>query len=281
MTTYMSFGAGVQSTALFLLTVNKDPRLIDVVGDDLPEAFVFADTGDERQIIYSHLTKLSDMANHAGVELCIVRNTSASSLSEHVISKAMAREGGIDMPPVFVLDTDGKAMPVRRGCTSNWKVKPLDQWARARYKGGPVVTQWYGISLDELGRMRIAREKWRKYRYPLVEMRWSRGDCINYLQQQTYLNGEPVVIARSSCVYCPYHSLGEWKEIYRDDDAWSRAVAFDEGLRAHGLVAGLQTESYLLRGRYPLSEFDPTNQLDLLEWSGMGTDNDCTGMCGV
>jgi len=44
---YVSFGGGVQSSALALLCMNHDARLLAVTGGALPELFMFADTGDE------------------------------------------------------------------------------------------------------------------------------------------------------------------------------------------------------------------------------------------
>ena len=58
----LSFGAGVQSTALLMLTLNKDQRLFDALGGHWPDLACFADTGAEPSYVYEHLGKM--------VELC-------------------------------------------------------------------------------------------------------------------------------------------------------------------------------------------------------------------
>lgn len=50
----LSFGAGVQSSALLLLIKHDPQLLIDAVGH-LPNKAYFADTGAEPQAIYKHL----------------------------------------------------------------------------------------------------------------------------------------------------------------------------------------------------------------------------------
>jgi len=281
----MSWGGGVQSTAIALLCANQDERLLSVTNGQLPEAFVFADTGDERLATYEHIWKMADLMASAGLKLYIVRKD-WRTLAEQVAQETT----GIDLPPVFVEDKNQIAVPVNRGCTKRWKVQPLDRWARERFKHGRPpkgekwelrCVQWYGMSTDELQRLRESNESWRRFSYPLVDMGWARHDCANYIESLTYLDGSPIQAIRSSCVYCPYHSKGEWREVAKVPEDWAKAVALDEALRAGDKpIAGLETHAYVLRNRTPLRDYNPLAQTDLFEWDG-GLDNDCDGVCGV
>jgi hypothetical protein len=282
---YMSFGGGIQSTALAFLAVNRDPRLLAVSDGLVPEVYLFADTGDERTKTYDHVWRMAHVIERHGFELHTVHR-GAESLSEHVLNRASTGERGISMPPVFVETSTGKHAPARRGCTQDFKVKPLDRYAKRHFSdaiaNGDVVQQWYGISRDEAARMRDCADKWRTFFYPLVLMGWSRWHCERYLAGQTYLDGRPVEVVRSSCVFCPFHDLEEWRSVRSDSHEWEKARAFESRLMAahdtHGSVAGLKSRPYLTRVGVMLDDLDleevDDGQLHL--W-----DNECLGVCGV
>lgn len=279
---YMSFGGGVQSTALALLAIQRDPRLL-AVAPQLPSLYLFADTGDERAATYAHVEKMRELIEASGARFEVLRRD--ESLSEHVLARMKTGQGGISLPPVYVESAGDRACPVRRGCTSTFKVRLLDSFAREHFREQrrarvPIV-QWYGMSHDEPGRLRDARELWRSYAYPLYMMGWTRWHCLQYLAQQTYPDGAPVAAPRSSCVFCPFHSDEEWRSVRADAEAWERACAFDDALRLGAPPAGLKSAAYVHRSRVPLREADldaaATSQGDLF---GVD-DHECEGVCGV
>lgn len=281
--TYMSFGGGVQSTTLALLALNRDERLLRVTGGAVPSLYLFADTGDERLATSAHVERMCQMILDGGAVFEVLRRP--ESLSQHVLNKMAAGKRGISMPPVYVASESGRPVPVMRGCTSHFKIALLDSHAKRAFKtqrkAGEVITQWYGMSHDEPGRLRTSPDAWRTFAYPLYEMRWTRWHCEQYLATQAYPDGTPVPIVRSSCVYCPFHSLEEWRHVRADADAWARAVAFDDALRAGDVPpAGLKTAAYVFKGRVPQRDApldEDTSQLDLF---GVG-DEECHGVCGV
>lgn len=286
----MSFGAGVQSTAIAMLALNKDPRLLEVTDGVLPELYLFADTGDERLATYRHLWKMAELFDHHGQELRIVRRketetAKGKSLSEHVLTLNGGREKGIATPPFFVETKDGSTAPVRRGCTSQFKIKPLmraqrDHFKPPRGQKEPIWQQWIGISTDEASRMKDADKPYYMMFYPLIWMRWSRQHCVEYLESQTYLDGSPIEIVRSSCVFCPFHDAEEWRAVQSNQDDWNQAVEFDRKVRSvwsHKGMAGLKKEPFLHPSGRAIEELDfseSSDQVDL--W-----DNDCGGYCGV
>lgn len=272
---YMSFGGGVQSTAIALLSLERDPRLLDVTGGRVPEMYVFADTGDERQATYAHTWAMAERICEAGYTFL---TTYKGNLSDHIIEKALTGGSGSNTAPFFVLTRKGEAAPVRRGCTANFKIRPLDQAAR-RYFGvrrgrlEEPVEQWLGISYDEMQRMKESKDPWRTIFHPLVEMGWRRSDCIRYLDERG------IQAPRSSCVYCPFHGSEEWREVRKCPKDWERAVSVDraleEGFRRHRHVGGLDTRPYLNRRLKPIEDLDfGEDQRSLFDW-------ECSGICGV
>jgi hypothetical protein len=110
-------------------------------------------------------------------------------------------------------------------CSSYWKREVVKRWANAH--GVTAVDMWLGISVDEMNRVQKGtRAKWQT-RYPLIEQRMNRGDCIALVQRM----GWPTP-PRSSCIMCPNHTAHEWRDI-RDNkpEDWQAAIRFDHEIR--------------------------------------------------
>lgn len=92
---------------------------------------------------------------------------------------------------------------------------------------------WLGISLDEWVRAKPSRVKFMVNRWPLLERRRTRQDCVDWLESR----GLPVP-PKSACLGCPYRRPSEWLEMKRDSpDEFAEVVAFDEANR-HNPIQG-------------------------------------------
>lgn len=224
----LALGAGVQSTTVALM--------------ERFDFALFADTGWEPAEVYRHLEWLE-----ATLPYPIVR-VSAGNL------RARALEGFAALP----LFTASGGMGQRQ-CTNQYKIRPMRRHLRQL---GQHVTLSFGISLDEVGRMRDSGVRYLTNRYPLIEARMTRHDCENWLAERG------VVAPRSACIGCPYRTNREWRHLTPDE--WADAVAFDRAIRPKG---------YLHAKRIPLDEVD----LSTPEDRGQGTlfDAECAGVCGV
>jgi len=268
----VSFGGGVQSTALALMVLNGDmPR---------PDAFVYADTGDEPVAVNEHVERWKARLEAAGYEFAVLRHKSGLSLYDWTVQRAKAGKSGINQP-MFILTEEGDPTPVGRSCTRDFKTTPIRQWLRSRYgvnphkDKAPRVIQWLGISADEMGRMSDAREKWLQNRWPLVERGIRRTHCLSYLHER----GEDA--PRSACVYCPFHSRAEWARVASVQTDWSKAQTFEREIHAaydSGKLSTMRSKPYLLRSRVPLTlEAIDSPQMEMFG----GMDNACEGLCGV
>jgi hypothetical protein len=89
------------------------------------------------------------------------------------------------------------------------------------------VQQWLGISLDEVERARDADVKYLVNHYPLLDLKMRRVDCVTWLEQ----HGLPIP-PKSSCVFCPYHSLRAWQVLKEQGGPdWDTAVSVDTAIR--------------------------------------------------
>lgn len=287
----MSFGGGVQSTALAFLAINQDKRLLSVTGGVVPELFIYADTGDERQATNLHVWRMAELISSKGFKFEIVRRpvtdtNKGTSLSEHILTRNGGRGVGIATAPFFVETLDGSLAPTRRTCTSQFKIGPLMKAQREHFKPKrgtkePVWQQWLGISSDEAQRMKDSDRAYYVTHHPLVWMGWTRAHCKEYLQAQTYLDGSPVDIVRSSCVFCPFHDAEEWRHVKSNPNDWARAVEFDREVRRvweEAGLGGIKAAPWLHRSGMPIEDIDfelkDEDQLSL--WG-----EECAGVCGV
>jgi hypothetical protein len=101
----------------------------------------------------------------------------------------------------------------------------------------------------------------------------TRSDCELWLQRHGY-----PVPPRSACVYCPYKSNREWRELRDDDPAgWDEAVRVDALIRAS--VRGAKDPLYVHRSMVPLAQVDLSTAEDHGQVDAFA--NECEGMCGV
>lgn len=296
----LSLGTGVQSTCLFLMSCEG---VLPKLG-----AAIFADTQWEPKAVYKHLAWLETEARGYGIP--ILRGT-RGDLRQDAID--FWRSGSLTAGapgykrwasmPLFVLNPDGTVGLINRQCTSEYKIEVVERIIRRNLLGlrprqvatANAVEHWFGISADEVSRVRRSENHWQTFRYPLItdvtspkrdrlfDRGFDRQDCLDWLEQRGYPRPP-----RSACIGCPFHTDAEWIRL-RDDDpeGWADAVAFDREIRAAdaalqsgGKVGRLVGLPFLHRSCVPLDKvvFDPKDEQAALTY-GMG--NECSGVCGV
>lgn len=282
----LNLGAGTQSSVLYLMMCRGE----------LPpaEVAIFADTQWEPRAVYEHLVW---MEREGAGRVPIVKVT-AGNLRTDAIDFRQNRTGTVDeggrrfaSMPLFVLNPDGSQGIIRRQCTSDYKIEPIQQYIRRTMLGlakgqrvpkGTVITQVFGISFDERQRMRRSPEAWASFEYPLVDMKMRRQQVIEWAERHYPGRTFP----RSACIGCPYHSNAEWRHLRdTDPEGFADAIAFDaeirrvEGKGASNLRKLLIGPPFVHRSLKPLSEVKIDEDGPGL-WDGVA-DNECEGMCGV
>ncbi|WP_424886518.1 hypothetical protein [Streptomyces sp. SAI-126] len=230
---------------------------------------IFADTGWEPQAVYAHLDRLErEIARPAGIPVLRVS-------SGNIRDDALDPDHRFASMPLYVLNQDGKQGMTRRQCTGEYKIKPIKQKVRdllgypypQRIPKDVFVEQWVGISTDEFHRAKDADVKYMHNRHPLIDLDWSRSDCVRYLTS-IGLADTP----KSSCLGCPFHGNQQWRNI-RDTspEEWADVVAFDAAIRqgnarANASGSRLLGQAYLHRSRVPLDEA-PIDHVTAAEWA--------------
>ena len=262
----ISLGAGVQSSTMALMAAHGEIT-------PMPDCAIFADTGAEPQAVYDWLDWLETK-----LPFPVHRVQEAEGLYANILS---ATDGDrFAGAPFFAKQADGQVGMLRRQCTREFKITPIHRFIRKQAglkprqrAKGVIVSSWHGISLDEIQRARGSMDKWMEIRYPLIEKRMTRHECMNWLTSHGY-----EVPMKSACTFCPYRDDEGWRDMkLNDPDSFAQAVEVDERIRAG--VTGTHSALYVHRSGIPLSEVDLRNAADHGQ-SDM-FDEECEGMCGL
>lgn len=259
----ISLGAGVQSTTMALMAAYGEI-------DPMPDCAIFADTGWEPKSVYEHLDRLKKALPFP------VHIVSTGNLRSDLINGNNTTGGRFAAVPWF---TENGGMGMRQ-CTNEYKIIPIRKKLRELlgYQKGQripakTVEVWIGISTDEIQRMKDPRDKWQTHRWPLIDARMSRQQCVSWLKSQGWNS------PKSACIGCPYHSDAMWRDMRDNDPAsWADAVEVDHAIRDGG--SKWRHKQFMHRSLKPLNEVDLSTPAERGQFE-FGFIQECDGMCGL
>lgn len=190
----LSFGAGVNSTALSILLINggwKGEIVFSDTGCEWPDTYCFMDYFENEWLRPRgfEIARLKGMPWHRKGKRLGLQGCSLIEYCEaaHVIPLAAVR-----------------------WCTSGWKVAPLERYQNGR-------TSMLGIAADEAHRKMDADR-------PLVEWGISRQDCVDIIAAEGLS-----VPRKSGCYICPFQRNAQWRELWEHHpDLFDRAMRLEE-----------------------------------------------------
>ncbi len=206
----ISLGWGVQSWTLSAMAA---------LGEIEADVAIHADTRFEKTATYAFAAQWTPWLEAHGLRVVTVQG-----------DPFVAKAGKTHIP---AYTTTAKGGQLRRQCTNHWKIEPIRRWVsdelkrQGLTKRPGIVESIQGISLDEWQRMKDADVKYIIHRYPLVDMKMTRNDCVTWLAAH-----DLPVPPKSSCVFCPFQSLNTWRELKRNGGQdWATAVEIDLQIR--------------------------------------------------
>ena len=217
MNLYLSFGAGVNSTALMLLLLDEGVEF---------EA-VFSDTGCEWPETYEHLRLLQD----EGYEFTWLRPepSGAKTLYEYCMRWGM-------IPHVR-----------RRFCTQKFKTRPLD-----RYPEKPCTT-YIGYDYGESRRRYVRDRKGIHFEFPLIERMITREGCVKIIRD----HGLPVPPKSGCwlCPFQPLREWKRLRDTYPElfrmamalEDKNKYGFTFRKGMRLSSIIQDTTLDDFVRR----------------------------------
>lgn len=237
----LSFGAGVNSTALAILLVNEGWRghiVFSDTGTEWPDTYCFMDYFEREWLKPSGLQIERLGAEWRSASRCV-------SLLELCEQRRMIPVGN------------------KRWCTTDYKRHPLGKWMSRH--GYERETEMLGIAADESWRM-ATRVR------PLCDRGIDRDGCVKIIQAEGL-----DVPRKSGCYICPFQRDSQWRELWqRYPELFARAEALEIDITRNGrkknapcaLAMDGKTTLAQRRLRYEsqMGLLDPVDMDELLEY---------------
>ena len=228
-TSVLSYGGGVNTTALMIMLVRKEMPF---------DVAVFADTGAELPETYSYLEVAQRYLERHGVEFKVVRS----------------RVGTL-----YDTCKRRRVVPSKmwRWSTRDYKITPIHRYYRSL---GSHIREYMGIAYDEVGRMKASREDYITSEFPLINWKMTREDCIAVIKSAHL----PVPV-KSGCYFCPFQDIPRWQELHgKHPELFEKAMELEETskhfpeqkLNAHTL-RGLMVRKFQLGTPLPTLSDEP------------------------
>ena len=196
----LAFGGGVDSTCLLAMHLRRDEaaailgitrRKLDKALPDF-DAVVFSDTGAEFAYTYANVETAKGLCAENALEFVTVRKE-GESITEWVMRLGI--------------------VPVMAGgahvCSVKFKGEVMAKWAADEFGSADLVTWAIGIEADEGHRVTRFKTKGKTDSiFPLVTLGIDREKAEKILAALW-----PTEVKKSSCVFCPFMSEGEIKNL--------------------------------------------------------------------
>lgn len=217
---YLSHGMGVNSTALMLLLEDESIEFESVFvdhGGDYPETYEY---GNYLRQQGHKITKIQPPA------FC-----GCTTIEQYILKYKF-------LPGIFA-----------RWCTEHFKVVPFLNYIKT-----PAIV-YLGYCYDEKYRAERREKRCKKenditYKYPLIDAKLNRTDCIALIREHNLK-----VPSRSTCYFCPFQSKQQIRELY----------LYHPELYKH--VVELETFcSHTLKNRKTISEIAMENTPPITHW---------------
>lgn len=200
----ISYGGGVQSTAMLVLAVQGRIPGVDAV--------LFANVGDRSEhpvtLDYVRNVAMPYAAAH-GMPVHELRRVRRDGTVEDLRDRLDVGRTAI---PVF---RSSGGPPMSRYCTADFKIAVIGKWLKANgaTKHEPA-TVCIGISVDEIERAKPGidpRSPYQRRVYPLLDLGLHRSDCRKVIAEA----GLPIP-PKSACFFCPFHDREAWRRLKRE-----------------------------------------------------------------
>lgn len=208
----LSFGGGVQTTALAIMAAQGEVEVDEVV---------FADTGAEKPETYWYMENYTrPLFQDAKIPFHILTRE-RTAYYEPTLYDFLWRIR--DVPSVH-----------QRRCTDHYKIRVIKPFV------GADCIIMIGFSLDEA--YRAKRNRWPHREFPLIDRAMMASDCRRVISDY----GWPLPL-KSSCFFCPFQHIVEWNWLKtRHPDFFQKAL--DLEARYHDRKPEMRNVYGLLRG---------------------------------
>lgn len=223
----LSYGGGVNSTALILLLIQKKIK-IDLI--------IYADVGSEHPETDKFINYFKKWCKSKKLTFVTVRS---------------------HLGNIYDYYHRNNIIPYRmfRSCTDKFKIRVINKYLKKNYSDFRI-NMFLGIDAGESHR---AKELDGNY-YPLVEHNVDRAGCISLIKDAGLK-----IPRKSGCWFCPFQPKQEWINLLNNDpDLFEKAIELEKNCRSypefHLTQIPLEKLKIIIKSQTKLSDF--MNQKD-------------------
>jgi hypothetical protein len=255
----LSWGGGTQSTALMLKMLDKEIK--DETGKIIiPHYIIFSDTGDESSMTYAQIYKVQKYVKDTyDVDIIIVKKNKFLKTDQEIID--MVKKGDMDgrryrsseysdlyqnqvlfyrgvldkadIVPHWIINEKGEVGKLMgRQCTVVYKITEIIKEIRKREgllrfsAKQHQINMFIGFTIDEISRVKPSPQSYIVNKFPLVDLRLSKQECIDYVIRK--LGFKPV---SSVCNMCYANDFKRVYNIFKNDpDSWNKLLVLDDAM---------------------------------------------------
>ena len=243
-------GAGMQSTALALMSCENARDGIKYPLVPIYDAIVFCDLCSEAPWVYKQVAFIANACKKCGISFYILTTDLYGIFMKNFGS------GHVSSIPFWSIGADGKKAKMRRHCTIDFKIIKIQQFVRYELLGyrwreklreadRGAHEMHIGFSFEEQQRIFDSYHPMFVNRFPLVEMGLTRADNYRYCLEVWGLNTKA-----SACIFCPFHrKYFFWHLKSHHPKRYHDLVAFDQKLEKEQPNTMIRSKLFVSRSR--------------------------------
>ena len=261
----LSFGAGMQSTALALMSCENAISLKKgrpMPHPDVPiyDLVIFCDLGMEPSWVMDQVIFTQDACEQAEIPFKILDSPLHADFMRNFGER---RTVSI---PWWTLRDDGHKAKMPRNCTIDYKIEAISKYVRwevlgyrkgqrLRLEDRKAHEMHMGFSYEEQKRCKESTNPMFVNRYPLVEMKLVRADNYAYIRDVWGLETRA-----SACTFCPFHRNYFFRYLRENlPEEYAQLVMVDELLRDKTPKPPMDSDLFISRSRKRIVDLTPAD----------------------
>lgn len=251
----LSFGAGMQSTALALMSCENaaaQAKKLPPVHPQVPiyDLVIFCDLGFEAPWVLEQAMFVQEACCAFGIWY-----QQLDTLLYQDLMRDFGQKRVVSIP-WWTQRKDGHKSKMPRNCTIDYKVEQIAKfvrWEALGYRKGQRLRQedkkahemHMGFSFEERRRCKENPNPMLVNSFPLVDMGLTRADNYAYIRDTWGLDTKA-----SACAFCPFHRNYFFKYLKeREPETYARLVSVDELLRDSNPKPPMDSDLFISRSR--------------------------------
>lgn len=259
----LSCGAGMQSTALCLMSCENAQNGVLYPLVSIYDAVIFCDLCAEPPWVYAQVDFLARACKESGIPFYKLTTDLYGSFMNNFGS------GRVTSIPFWSIGQNGKKAIMRRHCTIDFKIIAVQKFVRYKLLGYRPRQRLrpedrgahelhIGFSAEEQQRVFDSYSPMFVNKFPLVEMGLTRQDNYSYCLERWGLDTKA-----SACMFCPYHRNYFFDYMRANHPGqYDRLVAFDAKLEAEQPNTMIESRLFISRSRKRINELTAADCTD-------------------